>query len=83
MRAVCMQKNVHFPRASDQKTRAAENTKNKWHPDFQDMGFFFLAQGSFLAHHEKHGSLPSRGGLSAALSQPNEKRPQRKDYGRF
>ena len=82
MRAVWMQKNVHFPRASDQKTRAAENTKKKWHPDFQDMGFFFLAQGSFLAHHEKRRVL-SRRGLSAARSQPNEKRPQRKDYGRF
>lgn len=53
MRAVCMQKNAHFARASDQKRARLTIRKINGIRIFQDMGFFFLAQGSFLAHHER------------------------------
>ena len=56
-RFACKKKRAFCARVGP-KTRAADNTKNKWHQDFLDMEFFFLAQGSFLARHEKLGSLP-------------------------
>ena len=48
------------------------------------MGCFFLAQGSFLAHHERKiwFVTVARGPVPRDLS-TQQKHPQREDYGRF